>query len=133
MTEQMTKETETYKTKHDSNIVQRIIYTIYGLISAVLAFRLIFKLLGANPENVFVRGIYAFTQPVVGIFEGIFSSVAINGAETTAVFEPATLIAMVVIALIAWAIMKLITPRSGNRFEKTEYMQHNRSEKIDTE
>ena len=97
------------------NIVQRIIYTIYGLISAILAFRLIFKLLGANPENVFVSGIYAITQPVVDIFEGIFSSAAINGAAGTAVFEPATLIAMVVIALIVWAILKLITPRSGNR------------------
>ena len=130
MTEQMTKETETYKTKQDSNIAQRIIYTIFGVISAVLAFRLIFKLLGANPENVFVRGIYAFTQPIVGVFEGIFSSATINGAETTSVFEPATLIAMVVIALIAWVVLKLITPRSGNRFEKTEYTKHNKSENI---
>ena len=132
MTEQMTKETETYKSKQDSNIVQRIIYTIFGVISAVLAFRLIFKLLGANPENVFVRGIYAFTQPIVGIFEGIFSSATINGAETTAVFEPATLIAMVVIALIAWVVLKLITPRSGNRFEKTEYTKHNKEKKMVT-
>ena len=115
-------------TEQDSNMAQRIIYTLFGLISAVLAFRLIFKLLGANPGNVFVRGLYAVTQPVVGIFEGIFSSATINGAESTAVFEPATLIAMVVIALIVWAILKLITPRSGNRFEKTEYMKHNRSE-----
>ena len=129
MTEQMTKETETHKTKQDSNIVQRIIYTIFGVISAVLAFRLIFKLLGANPENVFVRGIYAFTQPIVGIFEGIFSSATINGAETTASFEPSTLIAMVVIALITWVVLKLITPRSGNHFEKTEYTKHEKSGK----
>jgi uncharacterized membrane protein len=121
MTEQMTTETEMHKTKQDSNIVQRIIYTIFAVISAVLAFRLIFRLLGANPENVFVRGIYAFTQPIVGIFEGIFSSTTINGAETTAVFEPATLIAIVVIALIAWVVLKIITPRSGNRLERTEY------------
>ena len=60
-----------------------------------------------------MRGIYAFTQPLVGVFEGIFSSATINGAETTLVFEPATLIAMVVIALIAWVVLKLITPRSG--------------------
>jgi hypothetical protein len=131
MTEQMTKETETYKSKQDSNIVQRIIYTIFGVISAVLVFRLIFKLLGANSENVFVRGIYAFTQPIVGIFEGIFSSATINGAETTAVFEPASLIAMAVIALIAWVVLKIITPRSGNRLERTEYTQHNKSEKVD--
>ncbi len=130
MTEQMTKETETHKTKQDSNIVQRIIYTIFSVISAALAFRFIFKLLGANPENVFVRGIYASTQPIVSIFEGIFSSATINGAETTASFEPATLIAMVVIALISWVVLKLITPRSGNRFERTEYTKHNKSKKI---
>lgn len=128
MNEQMTKETETYKTKQDSNIVQRIIYTIFGLISAVLAIRFIFKLFGANPENAFVSGIYAITKPVVGIFEGIFSTVAINGAAGTAVFEPATLIAIVVISLISWVVMKLITPGSGNRFEKTEYTKHNKSE-----
>jgi heme/copper-type cytochrome/quinol oxidase subunit 4 len=122
--EQMTKETETRKTKQDSNTAQRIIGTIFGVIQAALAFRLIFKLLGANPENGFVRGIYAITQLFVGIFEGIFSSAATNGAETTAVFEPATLIAMVVIALIAWAVLKLSTPRSGNRFERTEYTKH---------
>ncbi len=126
--EQMTRETETQKIKQDSNLVQRIIYTIFGLISAVLAFRLIFKLLGANPESVFVRVVYAVTQPIVGIFEGIFSSGTINGTETTAVFEPATLIAMVVIALIAGIVLKLITPRSGNRSEKTEYTKHNKLE-----
>jgi len=130
MVEQMTKKTKIYKTKQDSNIVQRIIYTIFGVISAILAFRLIFKLLGANPENGFVRGIYAFTRPIVGIFEGIFSSATINGAEITAVFEPATLIAMVVIALITWFVLKLITPPRGNRFENTEYTNHNKSENI---
>ncbi len=133
MRDQVTKETETYKTEQDNNIAQRIIYTIYGLVSAILAFRFIFKLLGANSENVFVRGIYAVTQPVVGIFEGIFSPTAIDGAEGTAVFEPETLIAMVVIALIVWAVLKLTKPRSGNRFEKNEYMKDNRSEKTSSE
>jgi hypothetical protein len=123
------KKTETLKIKQNSNIVQRTIGTIFGLIEVTLAFRLIFKLLGANPEHGFVRGIYAVTQPFVAIFEGIFSRIATNGAETTAVFEPATLIAMVVIVLIAWAVRKLITPRSGNRSEKTEYTKHDNHKK----
>ena len=126
MVEQVTKETETYKVKQDSNVVQRTIYTISGAILAVLAFRFVFKLLGANPDNGFTRGIYAFTQPIVGIFEGIFSSSNINGAEMAAGFEPATVIAMVVIALITWVILKLITPRRGNRIEETEYTQQNK-------
>ena len=132
MAEQVTKETETHKIKQDSNIAQRIVYTLSGVILAVLAFRFVFKLLGANSENVFVRGIYAFTQPIVGIFEGIFSPATINGAGTPAGFEPATLIAMVVIALITWVVLKLMTPRSGNRLEETEYTKHNKSAKIDT-
>jgi ABC-type Co2+ transport system permease subunit len=127
--EQMTKETETRKTKQDNNTTQRIIATILGVIGVTLAFRLIFKLLGANPGNGFVSGIYAVTQPFVGIFEGIFSRTAINGAEATGVLEPATLISMVVIAIIAWAVLKLITPLKGNRFESTEYTKHNNQTK----
>ena len=100
------------KTKRKSHIAQSIVGVIFGVIEAILAFRLIFKLLGANPGNVFVNGIYNITQPFVGIFEGIFPQFSTKGAEG---FEPATLIAIVVIILISWAVMKIITPRTGNR------------------
>jgi hypothetical protein len=30
----------------------------------------------------------------------------------------------VVIALIAWAVLKLMTPRISSRLEKTEYSEH---------
>ncbi|MHC1720349.1 MAG: YggT family protein [Clostridiaceae bacterium] len=98
------------KTKQETYVAQRIIGTIFGIIEAILAFRLIFKLLGANPGNVFVNSIYNFTHPFVGIFEGIFPQLSIKGA---AGFEPETLIAMVVIALIAWAVMRLLHPSSA--------------------
>ncbi|HSL86329.1 MAG TPA: hypothetical protein VK861_05305, partial [Bacteroidales bacterium] len=62
MTEQMITETETHKIKQNSNIVQRIIYTISSVILAALAFRFIFRLFGANPDNAFVRVTYAFTK-----------------------------------------------------------------------
>jgi type IV secretory pathway VirB3-like protein len=131
MTEQMIKETETHKIRQNSNVAQRIIYTISSVILAVLAFRFIFRLFGANPDNGFVRVVYALTKPFVGIFEGIFSTATINGAETTVVFEPATLIAMVVIALVFWVVLKLITPSRGNRFESTEYTKYDKSETTD--
>ncbi len=127
--EQMTRQTETRNTKQESNIVQRIIGVIFGVIEILLAFRLVFKLLGANPTNGFVQGIYNITQPFVGIFEGIFSRVTTSGAETTAVFEPATLIAMVVVALIAWIVLKLMTPRSSTRVERTEYTEQDNQKK----
>src|SRR5665647_1732398 len=122
--EQMTKQTETRNTQLESHTAQRIVGIIFSVIEIILAFRLIFKLLGANPKNDFVHGIYAVTQFFVGIFEGIFSRVTTSGAETTAIFEPATLIAMVVIAVIAWVVLKLMTPRIGNRVERTEYTEH---------
>lgn len=119
--EQMTTHRETQNTKMESHAAQRIVGIIFGIIEALLIFRLIFKLLGANPQSGFVQGIYSATQYFVGIFEGIFSKATSGGAETTAVFEPATLIAIVVIALIAWAVLKLMTPRIGTRVKRSEY------------
>jgi len=78
------------------------------------------KLLGANAENDLVKILYGITGFFVSLFEGIFSRITINEASG-AVFEPATLLAMVVIALLAWVVMKLMTPRAGSRVVKTEY------------
>ena len=121
----MDKQTETRTTKQGGHIARRIVGVVFGAIEAILALRLIFKLLGANPKNGFVHGLYAGTQFFVGIFEGIFPKVITVGVEVKAVFETATLIAMVVIALIAWLVLKLMTPRTGTLTEKTEYTEHN--------
>lgn len=98
-------------TRNESNTVQRIIGILFGIIEIVLAFRLIFKLLGANAENGFVQGLYTVTQPVVGLFEGIFNQKSIGTAETMGILEPETLLAMVVIGLVGLVILKLIKPR----------------------
>src|SRR5664280_1782254 len=121
----MTEQTETQDTKAESNTSKRIVGVIFAVIEVVLAFRLIFKGLGANPNNGFVRGIYGVTQ----FLEGIFSRGTASGAETTAVLEPATLIVMVVIALIAWAVLKLMTPHTGTSVERTEYTERDNQKK----
>jgi len=120
----VTQQTETQDTKAESNTSKRIVGVIFAVVEVILAFRLVFKGLGANPTNGFVRGIYGVTQFLVGIFEGIFSRGTTSGAETTAIFEPATFIVMVVIALIAWGVLKLMTPHTGTRVERTEYTEH---------
>lgn len=127
--EDMTRQRETRNIRQESHMGQTIVGIIFGAIEILLAFRLVFKLLGANPVNGFVHGIYTVTQFFVGIFESIFSRATTGGIETTSVLEPATLIAMVVVALIAWGVMKLIKPRSGNRYERTEYTEHDDREK----
>lgn len=111
----MNNKQETRQTITEGNIGRRIITVIFSLIEVMLGFRFFFKLIGANSDNGFVKGIYAFTQFFVGIFEGIFSVATTPGAETEAVFEPATLIAIIVVALIAWAIMKLMSSSSTSQ------------------
>ncbi|HEX7259673.1 MAG TPA: YggT family protein [Candidatus Saccharimonadia bacterium] len=89
-----------------------------GLLEGLLAFRLIFKLLGANPASGFVTFIYSVTEPFVAPFYGIFGQVTTTGAETVAVFEPATLIAMLIYALVAWLVVRLIGAASGRPVDR---------------
>lgn len=119
--EEMIKQTELRDTNQTSTLVQRIIGIGVGIVQISLLFRLVFKWLGANPQNGFVQSLYAVTQFIVGFFEGIFSRVATNSEQTTGYFEPATLIAMVVFAAISWAILALVEPRFRNLVQKTRY------------
>jgi len=109
---------ETHMTRSDNHAAKRVVGVIFGIIEIILAFRLVFKLLGANPDNGFVKAIYNITQFFVGIFEGIFGKVDVVGAQS--VFEPATLIAMIVVAIAAWIILKLMTPRDSSHVDRVE-------------
>ena len=88
--------------------IGRVIYFIVGIIEVLLAFRFVFKLLGANPNSPFVAFIYGFSNIFYAPFAGIFSRATTRGAETTAIFEPSTLIAMFVYAVLGWGIIKLL-------------------------
>ncbi len=87
---------------------RRAIYWILGVLEVLFAFRLIFRLMGANPESGFVRFIYAGSNVFLIPFISIFSAPSTEGIETKAVLEPGTLIGMVVYALLAWGIVKMI-------------------------
>jgi hypothetical protein len=97
-------QTETHDTQSGGNAARRIVAVLFGLVEIVFAFRFVFKLFGANGSSGFVKGLYDVTQPVVGLFEGIFAKPATAGA----VFEPATLIVLVLVALLAWAVLKIV-------------------------
>ncbi|MEA4902260.1 YggT family protein [Desulfitobacterium sp.] len=87
---------------------QRIVYYVLGVLEVLLAFRLVFKLLGANPASPFVAFIYSLTQIFLYPFTGIFPTAVTKGLEAQAILEPTTIIAMIVYAVIAWGIVKLI-------------------------
>jgi len=96
------------KTGEESFTAKRVVYYILGILEVLLAFRLMFKLLGANPNSGFVSLIYSISQVFLVPFTAIFRSAAAQGIETKAFLEPSTIIAMIVYALIAWGIVKLI-------------------------
>lgn len=105
-------------TDTQTQVVANVIYFIAGLFEVALAFRFVFKITGANPGSGFVAGIYNFTNLLVLPFRGIFSPAVTEGVEVRALFEPATLIAMLVYAVIAWGLVRLIAIAAGHSAEE---------------
>lgn len=98
-----------------SQKTEYLVYYFFGALEALLAFRLIFKLAGASMASGFVKVIYGLTGIFILPFEGIFRRGTMPGVETTSVLEPATLVALVVYAIVAWGIVKLVRISSGEQ------------------
>ncbi len=81
-----------------------LVYIIFGVIETLILLRFILKLLAANPAAGFSSFIYNITAPLVAPFQGVFPTPTSNGS----VVEVAALLAIVVYALIAWVIVRLI-------------------------
>lgn len=84
------------------------IYYVLGVIEVLLAFRFIFKFLGANPGSGFVGFLYTVTGIFTAPFSGIFNPFVTGGLVARSVFEPATVIAAMVYAVAAWGLVNLI-------------------------
>jgi hypothetical protein len=102
----------------NSQRIGYIVYFFFGLIEVLLAFRLVLKFTGASMASAFVRLIYSLTGIFILPFEGIFRRGISEGIETKSIFEPSTLVAIVVYMLLAWGIVKLIGIFSGNQEEE---------------
>ena len=63
----------------------------------------------------FVSLIYGSTRIFILPFEGIFRRGTTQGIETTAILEPSTLVAIIVYAILAWGIVKLVRIFSGEK------------------
>lgn len=90
------------------NTASNIVWFIAGVLLVLLAFRFVLALLGANSANNFTHFIYTITYPFASPFFGVFGYTIHYGVSE---FELSTLVAMVVYALIAFGITKLITIR----------------------
>ncbi|MCX6726535.1 MAG: YggT family protein [Candidatus Shapirobacteria bacterium] len=100
-----------------SQTAEYLVYYFFGALEILLAFRLIFKLMGASTGSAFIRFIYGLTGLFILPFNGIFSRGYSQGLETTSVLEPATLVAIIVYIIMAWGIVKLIRISSGKQQE----------------
>ena len=92
-----------------------VVYFVFGLLEVLLAFRFAFKLFGANPSTGFVDFIYNLSAIFVAPFAGIFNTSLAQGDVTTSIFDPATLVALLVYAVLAWGIVALIGVISGRQ------------------
>lgn len=76
---------------------------ILGLIEALLLFRFVLKLLGANPEAGFTSFIYGVTYVFAAPFLNVFGRTQVAGS----VLEWTSLLAMLVYWVLAVGIIKL--------------------------
>ena len=77
---------------------------IVGIIDVLIAARFLGKLLGASSQSAFVHAIYQVSGVFVAPFTGIFG----DTGNKTNTFETASLVALVVYAVIGWGIVVLI-------------------------
>lgn len=81
----------------------QIVWYILGIIQALLAFRFILKLLGANPNAGFANFIYDITYIFAAPFLNVFRTARIEGS----VFEWSTLLAMLVYWVVGLGIIEI--------------------------
>lgn len=82
-----------------------VIYLVFGVIDALLLIRLVLKLLAANPLAGFSKFIYGLTDFFLAPFRNLLPAV---GGGSGSVLEMSTVIAIIVYALIGWAIVRLV-------------------------
>jgi uncharacterized protein YggT (Ycf19 family) len=81
-----------------------IVWFVLGIVEALLIIRVVLKALGANPAAGFSQLVYSVSAPLVLPFQGIFPT----PVTSRSVLELSALVAIVVYALIAWGIVRLI-------------------------
>jgi uncharacterized membrane protein len=82
----------------------QLVWLLFGILEALIALRIGLKLIGANAASPIAGFIYGVTSLFLAPFEGL------TGTPTAGsmVLELSSVIALLVYALIAWALVKII-------------------------
>lgn len=86
------------------NRVSQVISFIFGAMIILIGIRVLLRLIAANPENAFAQFIYGITAPMIAPFATLTGTPSFDAA----VLEVPSLIAMLVYALVAWGLIKLV-------------------------
>ncbi len=81
----------------------QVIWYLLGVVETLLFLRFLFKLLGASIISPFVRMLYDVSGVFAAPFIGMFPIAAVDRA----VFEAASVVAMIIYAMIAYGIIYL--------------------------
>ena len=84
--------------------ISQLVWLVAGIIEALIGIRFVLKLMAANPNAGFAQFIYGITAPFLATFVNLTATPSVDGS----VLEFWSLIAIVVYALLAWAIVKII-------------------------
>lgn len=105
--EEIDDDDEVVTTTHPTNILERIVWLLAGILLVLLAFRFVLALFGANPDNGFANFIYTVSHPFVAPFFNLFNYNYID--DGIGRFEFFTLVAMAVYAVIAAILARVVT------------------------
>jgi uncharacterized protein YggT (Ycf19 family) len=108
----MTDYKEVRITEHEQGSEQRattfkatqIIWLLLGILEALIALRVVFKLIGVNAANPFATLLYNVTNIFVAPFASLTGAPAAGGM----VLEISSIIAMIVYLLIAWGLARIL-------------------------
>jgi uncharacterized protein YggT (Ycf19 family) len=86
----------------------RVVMLVFTVLEVLLLARFAFKLMGANASQPLVAGLYAFTEPLVRPFQGIFPEPTVG-----TVVDIAALMAILFLLLIGALIVALVRAIAG--------------------
>ena len=84
--------------------VDRIMYTLLGILEILLGLRFVLKLIAANPDSGFTVFVYGITGIFVAPFNALIGTPTFGGSS----LEATTLIAMAVYALLFWILARVL-------------------------
>lgn len=83
--------------------VAQLLWLLFGALEVLIGFRVLLKLIAANPNSWFASFVYQFSD----VFVWPFQNIVTNPSFQNSVMEITSLIAMLVYALVGWGVVRL--------------------------